>query len=872
MRVPVYPVSLIPGSRLGPYDILALIGSGGMGEVYRAHDGRLGRDVAIKVLPAAFSDDPDRLRRFEQEARAAAALSHPNILHILDIGREGRTAYVVSELLEGETLRAQMAGAALPLSKAIDYARQIALGLDAAHAKGITHRDIKPENVFVMPDGRVKILDFGLAKVREDAPGGASTRMQNSTGAGVVLGTAGYMSPEQVRAQPVDARSDIFSAGIVLFEMVVGTRPFQGDSAVETMNAILKEDPPDLTLTNSRLPPAVNRIVRHCLEKAPGERFQSARDLAFALEALSGSGVAPAAMATTAPSRSRRRLMIEIVAAVALVALTAIAVRLIWPSPVATSWTGVRLAGPEIAMGPRISPDGRTLAFLAMDGNMTQVAVMKPESGDWRILTQKRNAGYVTEVSWSPDGNRIYFDRVSDVPMGVFSVPVVGGDEQSVLEDASSPAVLPDGSLLVVRLNAERRLRLFRFWPDTGRLQEFPIEPSTTNTFSYRAHVFEDGQEAVIAGRLVSNGQPGDWHVYILELGSGQLRRLSTGFQDDSLIGTVTVTPDGRSVLAVGLSGNFSRIVSIPRRGNAAPRTLLTLTMFVTALDVGPDGRIYADQADNPMVVTRLPLQGGRAETIAAIPDGLRGFAVLPDGRIVATQLPGGRARLMVTETGKNPRPLITTQDETTGPVTPAGPGGVAFLVGPEPHKTIAVATIANGRITRRIPFEKGAIDSLASSPDGATLYVAAGGTIWSVPSAGGEPRKIRAGNSAAIDPAGEHLLVQVIETPRSRLFEVPIRGGPEREIPLNGPFHLTFDPLYSGSIGQDGRLLVPLASPDNWFFLPGVVDLATGRMTQIPVDHFGDYHFLVRAPDGHVIAGAYDLRSALWRFQPEAR
>jgi eukaryotic-like serine/threonine-protein kinase len=343
-------VSLPSGSRLGPYDILALIGSGGMGEVYRAHDGRLGRDVAIKVLPATFSADPDRLRRFEQEARAAAALSHPNILHVLDIGTDGATAYVVSELLEGQTLRAQIDTGTLPLSKAIDYARQIALGLAAAHAKGITHRDIKPENVFVLPDGRIKILDFGLAKVREDAPGGASTHwMQNSTGAGVVLGTAGYMSPEQVRAQPVDARSDIFSAGVVLFEMVAGTRPFQGDSAVETMNAILKEDPPDLTLTNSRLPPAVNRIVRHCLEKAPGERFQSARDLAFALEALSGSGTITNGIAFADAQPSRRARASRSVAPSAWCGL-----RLL--SPASSSASAARRCGSRAGQAPRRHP------------------------------------------------------------------------------------------------------------------------------------------------------------------------------------------------------------------------------------------------------------------------------------------------------------------------------------------------------------------------------------------------------------------------------------------------------------------------------------------------------------------------------------
>ncbi len=286
-------MTITAGSKLGPYEILAPIGAGGMGEVYRAKDPRLGREVAIKVLPASFSADPDRLRRFEQEARAAGVLNHPNITAVYDIGTSAGddAPYVVQELLEGETLRAVLAGGRLPQRKVIDYALQIVHGLAAAHEKGIVHRDLKPENVFVTNDGRVKILDFGLAKLTHTEEKGQATNLPTAPAAtepGVVMGTLGYMSPEQVRGKPADARSDIFSFGAILYEMLSGKRAFHGDSAADTMSAILKEDPPDLAVTNQNLSPGLERIVRHCLEKSPEQRFHSAHDVAFALEALSG--------------------------------------------------------------------------------------------------------------------------------------------------------------------------------------------------------------------------------------------------------------------------------------------------------------------------------------------------------------------------------------------------------------------------------------------------------------------------------------------------------------------------------------------------------------------------------------------------------
>ena len=295
-------MALSPGTRLGVYEVITQIGAGGMGEVYRARDSRLGRDVAIKVLPGAVSDAPDRLRRFEQEARATSALNHPNVLVVHDIGQHDGAPYVVSELLDGATLRQQLTGARLPASRVAAYGVEIARGLAAAHDRGIVHRDIKPENLFVTRDGRLKILDFGVAKVLQAETGlSADTRTVEGTEAGVVIGTVGYMSPEQVRGEQVDARSDIFALGVVLYEMLAGQRPFARGSKVETLNAILTETPADLAGLQSLVPPALDRIVRHCLEKDPAQRFQSARDVAFAIEGLgTSSGQSPAA--TPAPS------------------------------------------------------------------------------------------------------------------------------------------------------------------------------------------------------------------------------------------------------------------------------------------------------------------------------------------------------------------------------------------------------------------------------------------------------------------------------------------------------------------------------------------------------------------------------------------
>ena len=302
-------MSLPAGSRLGPYEILTPLGAGGMGEVYRARDSRLDRHVAVKVLPEHLADDPASLSRFEREAKAVAAISHPNILAIHDFGTDGGVTFAVMELLEGENLRSRLAGGPLPWRESVEIGIAVADGLAAAHARGIVHRDLKPENVFVTSDGRVKILDFGLARREKTLTAPEETMAQTvtqQTMPGTVMGTVGYMSPEQVTGQPGDARSDIFSLGCVLYEMATGSRTFSGRTGAETLSSILRDDPPDPRQATRDLPADVARVILHCLRKEPEQRFQSARDLSFNLKAILAGAAVTAPAIPTAPSRSLR--------------------------------------------------------------------------------------------------------------------------------------------------------------------------------------------------------------------------------------------------------------------------------------------------------------------------------------------------------------------------------------------------------------------------------------------------------------------------------------------------------------------------------------------------------------------------------------
>ena len=404
-------MTLTSGTKLGPYEVVAPAGAGGMGEVYRARDTRLNREVAIKVLPAAFARDPERLRRFQQEAQAVAALNHPNILAIHDFGEHEGSLYIVNEFVEGETLHARLRAGALPVRKASELAQQIALGLAAAHEKGIVHRDLKPENILVTRDGRVKILDFGLAKLTPEAATPDSPTLTSQTEPGVVMGTVGYMSPEQVKGQVADHRSDLFSFGAILYEMLAGRRAFRGETSAEMMNAILKEDPQELTETGRSIPPALGRIVRQCLEKNPEERFQSARDVAFALGALSDSGGAAMGAVSIGPRRAWRpwlRFAAEVV-------LVGIAVSLFLTRPYEKPRSSVRAAilpppgdgfWANITQPAAISPDGRFLAIIAIRNGHKQLWLRRLDASDAQPVAGSDDA---SNPFWSPDSRYVAF-------------------------------------------------------------------------------------------------------------------------------------------------------------------------------------------------------------------------------------------------------------------------------------------------------------------------------------------------------------------------------------------------------------------------------------------------------------------------------
>ena len=510
---------MIPaGTKLGRYEIRAKIGEGGMGEVYRARDEKLNRDVAIKVLPAAFSQNRDRLRRFEREAQAAGALNHPNILAVYDVGTHDDAPYVVSELLEGESLKDRLNGGAISQRKATDYAVQISRGLAAAHEKGIVHRDLKPDNLFVTKDDRIKILDFGLAKLIEPASEAIAqtdiaTRKVH-TDPGTVMGSVGYMSPEQVRGRQVDHRSDIFSFGTVLYEMLSGQRAFRGESAVETLNAILKDEPRELTTTNGNITLPMERVVWHCLEKTTERRFQSATDVAFALESLSGvsSGFTQTTIPSTpVPETNHERLIW--IGAVALLFVVAMALAVIGLRRTPTDVNAVRfpIVIPEGSIpyadvethNMSVSPEGRYLAFVAFSAGQ-RVLWVRPLGALTAQALPGTEGAY--SVFWSPDSRNLAFfadGKLKRIEVSgkslqtVCSLPVAGdasgtwGSEGTILfsEDWDGniyrvPATSGTPSLLVENKSRSAR-RWIHFLPDGRRFLFYKYHENQNNAGIY---------------------------------------------------------------------------------------------------------------------------------------------------------------------------------------------------------------------------------------------------------------------------------------------------------------------------------------------------------------------------------------------------
>ena len=410
---------LTSGTKLGHYQIVAAIGAGGMGEVYRAIDPRIGREVAIKVLPPAFANDSDRLARFEQEARASGMLNHPGILSVYDVGHQNGVHFLVAELLEGETMREKL-GSPLPQRKLMDYALQIARALSAAHDKGIIHRDLKPENLFVTQDGRVKILDFGLAKLTQNEAASASlSKLETGavqSAAGMILGTVGYMSPEQVRGKSSDARSDIFAFGTILYEMISGKRAFHGETAADTMSAILSKEPPELSETSTNFSPAILKIVEHCLEKNPAQRFQSMHDVAFYLETL--SGVSTSAAVTTPVVKSAEKKKWKTTLPWTIAALMAIVAGIAWLSAskktqsekavmrVQVPLDAVQRSLDNVYGAVAISPDGRSIVYSGVENLRMRLYLRNMDTFESRPIagTEDGRAAF-----FSPDGKWLGF-------------------------------------------------------------------------------------------------------------------------------------------------------------------------------------------------------------------------------------------------------------------------------------------------------------------------------------------------------------------------------------------------------------------------------------------------------------------------------
>ncbi len=504
-------MTLASGTKLGPYEIVGSLGAGGMGEVYRARDTRLGRDVALKILPESFARETDRLHRFEQEARAVAALNHPNILAIFDTGQNNGSPFLVSELLEGDTLREILDGGALPQRKVIDHGVQIAQGLAAAHEKGIVHRDLKPENIFITKDGRIKILDFGLAKLAQKAGLADGVTLTSShTAAGVVMGTASYMAPEQVRGDGADARTDIFAFGAVLYEMLSGTRAFRRETTAETMTAVLKEDPPELSDPGHAVSPALDRIVRRCLEKSPEQRFQSAKDLSFALSALSGTN----SSGTARIAGTRRKVPLLLRAAVALVLLAGVGV----------TWWVARRPEPTSRMEFAIPVPGE-VSHMALSADGSMLAFVSPEekSGLPMISVQRIGSPTVTQLPgtegasfpfWSPDGANLAFFANGKLQ----KVAVSGGAPQALANVQAarggswgSRGVIiyePDAGSPIWRVNADGSGRApvtDRIYTEQDQTHRWPIFLPDGNHFLFWAGNFGNLTDDRLSGIYASS-------------------------------------------------------------------------------------------------------------------------------------------------------------------------------------------------------------------------------------------------------------------------------------------------------------------------------------------------------------------------------
>jgi hypothetical protein len=741
-----------------------------MGEVYRARDMRLGRDVAVKVLPASVAEDAERLRRFEQEARAAGQLNHPNILAVHDVGDHEGVHYVVSELLEGTTLRERLGAEPMPVRRALDYGLQVARGLAAAHDRHVVHRDLKPENLFVTKDGLVKILDFGLAKRAPAAlatpPEGVArppASTMDLTEPGVVLGTVGYMSPEQVRGETVDARCDIFSFGAVLYEMLAGRRAFQGASAVETMHAILKDDPPDLAAGGRDVPPGLERVVRHCLEKRAGERFQSARDLAFALEALSAPSL-PALPAVRARGPRRPWRAAAFVALLAAVAgIPWITARLRGDPPQA-SYRQVTFRRGSL-QSARFAPAGDTVLYSArFEGEPRGVYSTRLDTGESRSL----GLGDATLLAVARAETAILLQRsvgAGGSAVGTLArVPLLGGAPREVQENVLEADLTPDGSEFAVVRLAEGGCQL-----------EFPIGRVLARTAGYleSARISPGRDRVAFVEHPMATDTRGAVAVVDRE---GHKTTLADGWVD---AGGLAWSSDGREVwFTASREGSSRGLHAVTLQGRA--RTLARMPGQLVLQDVHADGRLLLTHA-HPRLEVRGRMPGDGQE---------RDFSWL-DLTVVKDISADGRT-LLFDESGEG-----------------GGPGYAVYL----------------RKMDRSLPVRLGEGSAQGLSPDGRwalSIRLAQPPELVLLPTGAGQPRTLPRGavreyHWACFLPDGKRILLVGNEEGRpTRLFVQPLEAGPPRPVTPEGTWTET------NTITPDGRFVIAHAAEDRIFPLEG--------------------------------------------------
>jgi Tol biopolymer transport system component len=826
-------LTLASGSRLGPYEILAPIGAGGMGEVWKARDTRLHREVAVKVLPQAMAEDRDALTRFEREAKAVAALSHPNILALHDFGREGPVAYAVMELLHGETLRQALAGGPLPLSRARGYAVQIALGLAAAHEKGIVHRDLKPDNVFVTDDDRVKILDFGLAKtgaaVADALSETQSPTVSGFTEPGMIMGTVGYMSPEQVRGFVVDHRSDIFSFGSVLYEMVTGRRAFASETPVETMNAILKDDP-----IERGVPAEISPVVRHCLEKKPERRFQSARDLAFALETTAASTGARPAPAPRSGTPFQRLVLVALALVAAAAAAGYLAAARRAPAP-AADWADASVTrlttDPGYEGEPTFSPDGQTIAYVAdRDGNL-EIYLQQISGGPAINLTH--NPAADIQPAFSPDGREIAF--VSDRDGGteifhsapgmphaggdIWIMPTLGGPARKVVADGSWPSWTPDGSGIFYVHGPYRNSRIALAPASGGAGRDLPIEDTAIARY-YFPKVSADGRWL-----LYQNG----FQIEVVPAQGGKPKALARGQSpawgagSSSILFTNEVPGRSRTVWMAPFSASRGEL-------SGAPRPLT----FGRGVDLGAamsrDGTSIALSAvDDTLNLEELPFDAeagrvlGPSRGVTAGDNRVGFFDSSPDGKtIVFDQDRGAGPHLWSIE------PPATAIELTRDPAfieryacwSPSGREILftRFPAGQAEGSAEGSLWIMNadGTNPRRATEVSGPATWM---PDGKRILIPRGDGVFqfdlasnqAIPVPGAVGRTL-----TLIDPSGQWVVSQVSSGGTYGLTAVPISGGaPRVVVPA---VHDAYHPFFSLS----GRWLYFQRNHKNILRVPG--------------------------------------------------